>query len=122
MHPDAGFTDVAPRAEGAANALKAAGITDGKTATTFGGGDEITRGELAKWIAAAFDLEAGNAENPFSDVEGHYVDAVKALVENEVTSGKTATTFGTNDNATRGQFAVFVYKAANVATAECSCS
>ena len=53
--------------------------------TTFGGGDLITRGELAKWIAAAFDLEAGNAENPFSDVEGHYVDAVKALVGNEVT-------------------------------------
>ncbi len=52
----------------------------------------------------------------FSDVEGHYVDAVKALVENEITSGKTATKFGTHDNATRGQFAVFVYKAAKVET------
>ena len=112
--PDAGFTDVAPRAVGAANALKAAGITAGKTATTFGGGDLITRGELAKWIATAFDLKADDANNPFSDVEGHYVDAVKALVENKVTSGKTATTFGTHENATRGQFAVFVYKAANV--------
>ena len=59
-------------------------------------------------------LEAGNAKNPFSDVEGHYVDAVKALVENEVTLGKTATVFGTHDNATRGQFALFVYRAANM--------
>ena len=109
--PQAGFTDVNPRAVGAVNALKAKGITKGKTATTFGGGDLITRGELAKWIAVAFDLEAGNDENPFTDVEGHYVDAVKALVENEVTLGKTATTFGTKENATRGQFALFVYRA-----------
>ena len=113
--PAAGFTDVNPRAVGAVNALKAAGITNGKSATTFGGGDLITRGELAKWIAKAFDLQAGTATNPFSDVEGHYVDAVKALVENTVTSGKTATTFGTNENATRGQFALFVYRAANQA-------
>ena len=69
-----------------------------KLATTFGGEDLITRGELAKWITVAFDLKAGNAVNPFADVEGHYVDAVKALVENKVTLGKTATTFGTNEN------------------------
>lgn len=111
--PDAGFTDVNPRAVGAVNALKAKGITNGKGDTTFGGGDLITRGELAKWIAAAFDLKAENAKKPFSDVEGHYVDAVKALVENEVTLGKTVTTFGTHENATRGQFALFVYRAAN---------
>ena len=110
--PAAGFTDVNPRAVGAVNALKEAGITNGKTATTFGGGDLITRGELAKWIAVAFDLKAGNAVNPFADVEGHYVDAVKSLVENKVTFGKNATTFGTNENATRGQFALFVYRAA----------
>ena len=109
--PQAGFTDVNPRALGAVNALKEAGITKGKTATTFGGGDLITRGELAKWIAVAFDLKAGNAVNPFSDVKGQYVDAVKALVENKVTLGKNATTFGTNEKATRGQFALFVYRA-----------
>ena len=113
-YPDAGFTDVAPRAAKAASALKAEGITDGTSATTFGGGAEITRGQLAKWIVAAYDLKAGNAENNFSDVEGHYVESVKALVANEITSGKTATTFGTHDNATRGQFAVFVYKAAQI--------
>ena len=111
--PNAGFTDVNSRAVGAVNALKAKGITKGKSNTTFGGGDLITRGELAKWIAVAFDLKAENAKNPFSDVEGHYVDSVKALVENKVTLGKTATVFGTNENATRGQFALFVYRAAN---------
>ncbi len=45
--------------------LKQKELQHGKSATTFGGGDLITRGELAKWIAAAFDLEAGNAKNPF---------------------------------------------------------
>lgn len=111
--PDAGFTDVNPRAVGAVNALKANGITKGKSNTKFGSGDLITRGELAKWIAVAFDLKAENAKNPFSDVEGHYVEDVKALVEFEVTLGKTATVFGTQENATRGQFALFVYRATN---------
>ena len=55
--PDAGFTDVPDRAKGAVNALKEAGITSGKTATTFGSSDLITRGELAVWISKGFDLK-----------------------------------------------------------------
>ncbi|MBB6446074.1 S-layer homology domain-containing protein [Bacillus benzoevorans] len=109
--PDAGFTDVPQRAKGAVNALKAAGITSGKTATTFGAQDFITRGELAVWIQKGFKLEAGTQSLAFNDVASKYQEAVSALVSNGVTSGTSATTFGTYDNAKRGDFAIFLQRA-----------
>ena len=57
--PASGFTDVPERAKGAVNALKAAGITSGKSATEFGAQDFITRGEFAVWIQKGFELQAG---------------------------------------------------------------
>ncbi|MGM7634694.1 S-layer homology domain-containing protein [Bacillus sp. Hm123] len=111
--PDAGFTDVSARGKGAVNALKAAGIINGKTETKFGANDPLTRGEMAKIITKAYDLSGSGVENKFTDVAGHYTDAVNALVKNEITLGKTETTFGTHDNIIRGDLAVFLYRAEN---------
>ena len=110
--PPSGFTDVEPRAEKEVNALKAAGITNGKTETTFGSNQTIRRGELAKWLTKAYDLKSSNEKLPFKDVEGDYIPAVSALVNNGITKGTTETTFGTHDLAKRGDFAKFVYRAA----------
>ena len=66
--PAAGFTDVPERAKGAVNALKAAGITSGKSASIFGAQDYITRGELAIWIQKGFGLQAGHEALAFADV------------------------------------------------------
>ena len=114
--PDAGFTDVPARAKGAVNALKAAGITSGKTTTTFASDQEITRGELAIWLQKAFDLKAGSEELAFTDVSDRYAAAVKALVSNEITSGTSATTFGTEASAKRGDFALFIKRAVDAKT------
>ncbi|WP_019243106.1 MULTISPECIES: S-layer homology domain-containing protein [Bacillus] len=108
--PDSGFTDVPKRAVKAVNAIKAAGITSGKTSTTLDSYSNITRGELAVWIQKGFELK-GSGSVDFKDVNKNYVDAVSALVENKVTSGKTTTTFGTDLNATRGEYAIFLFKA-----------
>jgi trimeric autotransporter adhesin len=108
--PAGGFTDVPERAVGAVNALKAAGITSGKTATTFDADSNITRGELAIWIQKGFKLE-GTSTLAFTDVTERYAAAVKALVDNKVTSGTSATTFGVNNFAKRGDFAIFLQKA-----------
>jgi len=116
--PASGFTDVPERAVKAVNALKEAGITNGKTATTFDSQALITRGELAIWIQRGFGLEAGD-DVAFTDVPSQYADAVSALVSAEVTNGTSETTFGTYNNAKRGDFAVFLNRAAN-ATAELS--
>lgn len=111
--PAAGFTDVPERAVKYVNALKAAGITSGKSATKFGSDQLITRGELAVWIQKGFELK-GESSSVFTDVPAQYTAAVGALVANEITKGKTATQFGTNDNAKRGDYAIFLMRADKV--------
>ncbi|MEH6940276.1 S-layer homology domain-containing protein, partial [Bacillus sp. JJ722] len=108
--PASGFTDVPARAAKEVNALKAAGITSGKSATQFGANDLITRGELAVWIQKGFELK-GTSEVTFTDVSDRYKEAVSALVDNKVTSGINETQFGTNNNAKRGDFAIFLKRA-----------
>ena len=108
--PASGFTDVPDRAVGAVNALKAAGITSGKTATSFGSSSEITRGELAIWLQRGFKLK-GSADSAFTDISDRYAKAVEALVANEITNGVSATKYGVGQQAKRGDFAIFLHKA-----------
>lgn len=113
--PDAGFTDLAAKYKDAVNPLKAAGIISGKTATEFKPDDFLTRGEVAIILAKAYKLEAKNQEAlPFTDVNKNYAPFVKALVDNKVANGTTATTFGTASDITRGQMAIFLYNAINI--------
>lgn len=108
--PASGFTDVPDRAAGAVNALKAAGITSGKTAASFGSSSEITRGELAIWLQRGFKLK-GSADSAFTDISDRYAKAVEALVANEITNGVSATKYGVGQQAKRGDFAIFLHKA-----------
>ncbi|WP_162920127.1 S-layer homology domain-containing protein [Paenisporosarcina cavernae] len=108
-----GFSDVPTRGALFINTLKEAGIINGKTATNFGFNDPITRGEVALIMAraAAYNLEGDVSELKFTDVADRYKEAVAGLVEAGITQGKSATQFGTNDPITRGEYAIFVYKA-----------
>ena len=106
----AGFTDVPERAEKYVNALKAATIINGKTATQFGSEAEITRGEVAIMLANAYDLKATHQDVPFTDVSDRYEESVAALLEYGITKGKTDTQFGTGGSLKRGEFAIFLYK------------
>ncbi|WP_050616490.1 S-layer homology domain-containing protein [Bacillus testis] len=115
--PKAGFTDVPDRAVKYVNALKEAGITNGKNPTTFGAQDLITRGELAIWVQKAFELK-GTADTKYSDVSDRYESAVAALVANKITNGTSETQFGTTQNAKRGDYAKFLLRAANVTPVE----
>ncbi|MGM0793254.1 MAG: S-layer homology domain-containing protein [Bacillota bacterium] len=105
-----GFKDVPARAEGAVNALKAAGIVSGKTASSFGAQDNITRGEMAIMLAEAYKMESGKSSIPFKDVSGRYTKPVAALIENNITQGKTKEQFGTSESITRGEFALFLHR------------
>jgi 5'-nucleotidase / UDP-sugar diphosphatase len=111
--PNSGFTDVPSRAVGAVNALKEAGITVGKSEKTFGSHDQITRGELAIWIQRGFGL-VGSETTPFNDVQASYQDAVQALYSHDITKGISTSQFGTHQNAKRGDYAVFLYKASQL--------
>ena len=111
--PDAGFKDVPDRAKGAVNALKEAGITNGKSADQFGSSQPITRGEMAIWLQKGFDL-TGSVELPFKDVKGDYVSAVQALFENKIAEGVNKNQFGIHQPIKRGDFAIFLYKTAQI--------
>ncbi|MGG3449065.1 S-layer homology domain-containing protein [Domibacillus aminovorans] len=107
---DSGFTDVPDRGVKYVNALKEAGIANGKSDTRFGASDEITRGEAALMFAKAYKITGNTANIAFSDVSERYAAAVAALVDNKITSGKTPTKFGTTDPIKRGEFAIFLHK------------
>ncbi|MFD2442755.1 5'-nucleotidase C-terminal domain-containing protein [Bacillus sp. CGMCC 1.16607] len=109
--PDADFTDVPEQAKGAVNALKAAGITSGKTATTFGSDSTISRGELAIWITNGFKL-IGQKEYTYTDVNSKYGTAIQSIVANNVIKGISQTKFGFNQSANSGEVAIFLYAAA----------
>lgn len=108
--PDAGFTDVPDRGQWAVNALKEAGIINGKTATSFGSQDSMTRAEMAKVIANAYEL-TGSEDLPFTDVSDTFEKYIKAIYEAGITQGKTDTQFGSDQDVTRGEFALFVHRA-----------
>ncbi|MBB6285264.1 S-layer homology domain-containing protein [Geobacillus subterraneus] len=112
---DAGFTDVPKDRAKYVNALVETGILNGKGNGKFGAYDNLTRVEMAKIIANAYKLEKQNdSALPFTDVNATWAPFVKALYDNGVTSGKTETSFGAYENITRGDFARFVYRAANL--------
>ncbi|WP_298824605.1 S-layer homology domain-containing protein [uncultured Planococcus sp.] len=111
--PDSGFTDVPLRADSAIKALKNAGIISGKSATKFGFNDLLKRGEIALMLtkASAYDLKGNTGNVKFTDVNLRYREAIAGLVDNEVTQGKTTTSFGTDDNIKRGDYAIFIHRA-----------
>lgn len=110
--PASGFSDTG-RYDAAVSALKSEGVLSGKTATTFAPNALLTRGEMAKILANAYDLES-NTTVPFTDLGPNFGPYIKALYEYKVTEGKTATTFGTSQNITRGDLAIFLKRAAEV--------
>lgn len=116
--PPAKFTDVPKRAVQAVNALKEKEITKGKTETTFGAHDRITRGELAMWLTKAFALKGVSETLHFTDVAPRYQIAVQAMVHFQITNGVSRTQFGTDQLAKRGDFALFVYRASKVKASE----
>ena len=114
--PDSGFEDVPEYAEKAVNVLKDLGIVNGKSATSFGGYDLLTRAEMAKMIALTFDeIPVEGPAHPFVDVDPIYNDYVQALFNAEITNGTGETTFGSNEWSTRGQFAIFLAEAKQLA-------
>lgn len=113
-YADSKFTDVPADIKWAVNALKEAGIVDGKSATKFGSTDFLTRNETAKMlaVAAGFELDDKIKETKFTDVNERFAKYVDALVKNGITQGKTATQFASNQPVTRGEAALFLYRAA----------
>ncbi|MBQ8600829.1 MAG: S-layer homology domain-containing protein [Clostridia bacterium] len=89
-------------------------ITTGTTATTFGPTEVCERGQIVTFLWRAFGCpEPKTTEMPFTDVakDAYYYNAVLWAVENKITTGTTATTFGPTEVCERGQIVTFLYRA-----------
>ncbi len=91
-------------------------ITMGMDASTFCPSMACTRAQVVTFLWRAFGEPAPvRNENPFKDVAEaqYYYDAVLWAVENGITTGLSAETFGPNANCNRSQIVTFLWRAMN---------
>lgn len=99
-----------------------AGIMDVNTKGEFRPGDVMTRGEMAKSLAVAYDL----ATKGYNEKQHNFVDkskmsnyaAANMLFQAGVTTGYTDGTFGESKGVSREHYAVFMFRATNLAKPE----
>ena len=90
------------------------GITNGMDATRFGPTALCNRAQVVTFLYRAMGNPVVNStEHPFTDVsEGQfYFNAMLWAVENGITNGLTATTFGPTATCNRAQVVTFLYRA-----------
>jgi hypothetical protein len=106
------FPDVKSSSEqaGAIVALKKLGIFNGDSNGKFNPNSPITRGQLAKVLVEAFDLEQQGEPKNFTDVTStHWAkNFIAVLSSNKITQGKGDGTFGVNDKVTLNQLNIFI--------------
>ena len=91
------------------------GVTNGTTAATFSPNAACTRGQIVTFLwRAAGSPTPKTTVNPFTDVaaDAYYAKAVLWAVENGITNGTTATTFGPDAPCTRAQAVTFLFRSA----------
>ena len=92
--------------------LASMGVIDGFTDGTFRPLDSLTRGQMAKIIASAFEFQIdANASIPYKDVTAAFTPFVHALSKEGITKGVTATTFAPNRFISRQEMAAFMNRA-----------
>ena len=90
------------------------GITGGIDETHFAPNNACTRGQVVTFLwRANGSPEPKSTSHPFTDISAdkYYYKAVLWAVEEGITAGLTATTFGPNNACTRGQIATFLWRA-----------
>ncbi|MBR5293758.1 MAG: leucine-rich repeat protein [Oscillospiraceae bacterium] len=91
-------------------------ITSGVSATEFGSYANCNRAAVVTFLwRAAGSPEPSSTNNPFTDVKStdFFYKSVLWAVENGITAGLTATTFGPTAECNRAQVVTFLYRAYN---------
>ena len=108
------FSDVVPSATHGPAIVRLArmGIAGGFPDGSFGPGGDVTRGQMATFLARSLQLEPGSP-GAFTDTAGTTHDlAIAAIVEAGIAGGFSDGTFRPNAAVTRGQMATFLASAA----------
>ena len=97
-------------------------ITTGTTPTTYSPGDDVTREQMAAFLARIwrfFNPDAQpSVDMPFDDVDpsSFAFDDIRLLWELGITTGTSPTTYSPDDNVTREQMAAFLGRIGNAWT------
>jgi|GEM_PF-5413332 len=107
------FDDVDPNSTHgpAIAAIRAAGVTSGFPDGTFRPTEHVRRGQMATFLAGAFDLDVDAAPDPqLSDValDRTHGTAIAAVIDAGVAGGYPDATFRPDADVTRGQMAAFL--------------
>lgn len=90
------------------------GVASGYSDGTFRPGQQLTRSQMATFVANAV-LTGGTLPEPqdtFPDIGGVHETAIRRLATAGIVNGRTDGTYGPNERITRGQMAVFLRGAA----------
>lgn len=87
-------------------------IIDGVSDTEFAPSSNVTRSQFVTILVRAFDLKSDNTLNVFDDVEEGqwYTDAIKIAYGLGIVNGIDDNTFGINNNITRQDMMVMLYR------------
>ncbi len=89
--------------------LAASGVTTGRSDGTFGPRGEVTRGQMASFLARALGLELDVSVTSYSDVAGTtHARAIAAVSEAGIASGFSDGSFRPNQPVSREQMASFL--------------
>ena len=116
-----GFTDVRADSfyEDAVAWMKEMGITTGTSRTRFSPDGTVTRAQAAAFLWRFAGEPESTERHAFTDVAAntYYTEAVRWMVEHDLTTGTTPTTFAPNEVLTRGQIATFLWRLADAPAA-----
>ena len=89
------------------------GITAGLSEKEFGPSKTVTRAQFVTMLWVAKGMPSATAASNFADVpaNAYYAKAVAWAFANDITAGKSATSFAPDDPCTRGQIVTFLYNA-----------
>ena len=89
-------------------------LTTGCTAIWFCVDDNVSRGEAATFLWRLFGRSESTFVTGFDDIDegAFYETPVRWMVENDITTGTTPTTFAPGEDLTRAQFVTFLWRAA----------
>jgi hypothetical protein len=97
--------------EASINRLKAAGITGGCTPTTFCPTANVTRGQMAAFLARAFALPPTTTDYFTDDETSSFEVSINRVAAAGITGGCGGTNYCPLDHVTRGQMAAFLQRA-----------
>ena len=91
------------------------GITTGCRTDRFCTDAEITRAEAATMLWRMEGSPPATSDIPFNDIPdgAYFTEAVRWMVESEITTGTSAHEFSPHDQLTRDQFVTFLWRYAN---------